>query len=147
MQPSRTATVCEVDRARKRAASRKRAQNLGYRDNQPLETCHPETTHLTATEAHVRLARRLLALAARTTRAVTYTWTCYTEGFSHFVTSMTAPVKLPAGAFAGWDLHPPESVRLLTAHAHSGQSALVGRMDQSIQRGHSVDDDASPSKD
>ena len=28
--------------------------------------------------------------------------------FSHFVTSMTAPM-LPAGAFAGWDLHPLES--------------------------------------
>ena len=31
--PPRAATVCEVDRARKRAASRKRAQNLGYRTN------------------------------------------------------------------------------------------------------------------
>ena len=30
------------------------------------------------------------------------------EGFSHFVTSMTAPIA-PAGAFAGWDLHPLES--------------------------------------
>src|ERR1700690_4466939 len=49
VQPSQTATVCEVDRARKRAASRKRAQNLGCRTNNPLETDHPETTHLTAT--------------------------------------------------------------------------------------------------
>src|SRR6266568_6343295 len=30
------------------------------------------------------------------------------EGFSHFVTSMTAPL-LPAGAIAGWDFHPLES--------------------------------------
>src|SRR5208282_3355870 len=30
------------------------------------------------------------------------------EGFSHFLTSMTAPL-LPAGAFAGWDSHPLES--------------------------------------
>src|SRR5882724_5229839 len=30
------------------------------------------------------------------------------EGFSHFVTSMTAPM-LPAGAIAGWDFHPLES--------------------------------------
>jgi len=30
------------------------------------------------------------------------------EGFRHFVSSMPAPV-LPAGAFAGWDLHPLES--------------------------------------
>src|SRR6266511_1314496 len=39
VQPSRTATVCEVDRARKRAASCNRAQNLGYRTNK-LEICH-----------------------------------------------------------------------------------------------------------
>src|SRR5271165_6350775 len=39
----RQATACEVDRARKRAASRKRAQNLGYRTNgwRPI---HAETT-------------------------------------------------------------------------------------------------------
>jgi hypothetical protein len=43
------------------------------------------------------------------------------EGFSHFVTSMTAPV-LPAGAFAGWDLHPLEKRRLITAHATRGPS-------------------------
>src|SRR5216684_982952 len=30
------------------------------------------------------------------------------EGFSHFVTSMSAPM-LPAGAVAGWGLHPLES--------------------------------------
>ena len=42
------------------------------------------------------------------------------EGFSHFVTSMTAPV-LPAGAFAGWDLHPLEKRRLITAHAKTGR--------------------------
>src|SRR5712672_2800052 len=67
VQPSRTATVCEVDRARKRAASRKRAQNLGCRTNNPLETDHPETTHLTATcsceacAAFTRVAARTLA--------------------------------------------------------------------------------------
>ena len=39
------------------------------------------------------------------------------EGFSHFVTSMTA-LMLPAGAVAGWDLHPLEKRRLVTAHTH-----------------------------
>src|SRR5262245_16013529 len=34
-----------------------------------------------------------------------------TEGFSHFVTSI-APRLLPAGAFAGWDLHSLESAAL-----------------------------------
>jgi hypothetical protein len=33
------------------------------------------------------------------------------EGFSHFVSSMTAPM-LPAGAVAGWGLHPLESAAL-----------------------------------
>src|SRR5208337_4424874 len=45
--------------------------------------------------------------------------TCYTEGFSHFVTSMTAPVA------SGWSvrrvgLAPTGKRRLLTAHANSG---------------------------
>jgi hypothetical protein len=65
VQPSRTATVCEVDRARKRAASRKRAQTSDT--GQPLETDHPETTHLTAPcsceacSAFTRVAARTLA--------------------------------------------------------------------------------------
>jgi hypothetical protein len=65
VQPSRTATVCEVDRARKRAASRKRAQTSDT--GQPLETYHPETTHLTAPcscevcSAFTRVAARTLA--------------------------------------------------------------------------------------
>jgi hypothetical protein len=28
------------------------------------------------------------------------------EGFSHFVTSMTAPIASGGSEFAGWDLHP-----------------------------------------
>ena len=48
--------------------------------------------------------------------------TSYTEGFSHFVTSMTAPVA------SGWSvrrvgLAPTGKRRLLTAHAKSGHSA------------------------
>src|SRR5712672_2245355 len=35
----------------------------------------------------------------------------HSEGFSYFVTSIAAPV-LPAGAVAGWDLHPLESAAL-----------------------------------
>ena len=31
------------------------------------------------------------------------------EGFSHFVTSMTAPIASGWSIFAGWDLHPLES--------------------------------------
>jgi len=51
--------------------------------------------------------------------------TCYTEGFSHFVTSMTAPVA------SGWSgrrvgLSPTGKRRLRTAHASSGRSASFG---------------------
>jgi hypothetical protein len=34
------------------------------------------------------------------------------EGFSLFVSSMTAPVASGWSAFAGWDLHPLESAAL-----------------------------------
>ena len=34
------------------------------------------------------------------------------EGFSHFVTSMTAPVASGGSEFTGWDLHPLESAAL-----------------------------------
>ena len=52
--------------------------------------------------------------------------TCYTEGFSHFVTSMTAPVA------SGWSvrrvgLAPTGKRRLRTAHAKSGHSPTVWR--------------------
>ncbi len=47
--------------------------------------------------------------------------TCYTEGFNHFATSMTAPVA------SGWSvcrvgLAPTGKRRLLTAYANSGRS-------------------------
>jgi hypothetical protein len=35
--------------------------------------------------------------------------TLYTEGFSHFVTSMSAPIASGWSNFAGWDSHPLES--------------------------------------
>src|SRR5208282_5892449 len=116
VQPSRTATVCEVDRARQRAASRKRAQNLGYRTNRWRLITRKRPTRLAP--AHVRLARRSLALRPAHSRGHLYV-TRYTEGFSHFVTSMTAPVA------SGWSvrrvgLSPTGKRRLRTAHARSG---------------------------
>ena len=38
--------------------------------------------------------------------------TSYTEGFSHFVTSMTAPVASGWSDLAVWDSHPLESAAL-----------------------------------
>src|SRR5271155_4472099 len=55
--------------------------------------------------------------------------TSHTEGFSHFVTSMTAPVA------SGWSvrrvgLAPTGKRRLLTAHANSGHCPTVRGMGQ-----------------
>jgi len=55
--------------------------------------------------------------------------TSYTEGFSHFVTSMTAPVA------SGWSvrrvgLAPTGKRRLLTAHANTGRSPTAWRTRQ-----------------
>ena len=45
------------------------------------------------------VSRRTHSRCGPHTRAVTYTVTSYTKGFSHFVTSMTAPV---ASGWSGW---------------------------------------------
>src|SRR5208282_6400719 len=79
VQPSRTATVCEVDRARKRAASLKRAQNLGYQTNH--WRLAPGNDPLTLTCS----CEDCSALRPAHLRRHQYV-TCYTEGFSHFVT-------------------------------------------------------------
>ncbi len=65
-------------------------------------------------DPHVRLARRSLALRPAHSRRYLYV-TGYTQGFSHFVTSMTAPVA------SGWSvrrmgLAPHGKRRLLTGH-------------------------------
>src|SRR5271167_4771517 len=57
---------------------------------------------------------------------------CYTEGFSHFVTSMTAPVA------SGWSvrrvgLAPTGKRRLVTAHANSGRSRTTARTKSPIR--------------
>ena len=58
---------------------------------QPLETYHRKRPAW-RTPARVRLSRRSRALRPAHSHHVT----CYTEGFSHFVTSMTAQVD------SGW---------------------------------------------
>jgi len=51
-----------------------------------------------------------------------YFATRLSEGFNHFVCSMMLRL-LPAGAVAGWGLHPLEKRRPITAHA----KVLTGR--------------------
>jgi hypothetical protein len=61
--------------------------------------------------------------------------TSYTEGFSHFVASMTAPVASGWSDLAGWGLHPLESAalsrRTQSAAIHRGLGELVKKRLQS----------------
>jgi len=51
-----------------------------------------------------RIAQRSLAL--RPAHSPSHLMTLYTRGFSHFVTSMTAPIASGWSKIAGWDSHP-----------------------------------------
>ena len=92
------------------------------RSSRPAVSAFPENVVGSAcTSSFSRLARRLLALRPAHSRSHLYV-TSYTEGFSHFVTSMTAPVA------SGWSvrrvgLAPTGKRRLVTAHTYSGRSA------------------------
>src|SRR5271165_1950035 len=99
------------------------------RSSHPAVSAFPEIAVGSAcTSSFSRLARRLLALRPAHSRRHLYV-TGYTEGFSHFVTSMTAPVA------SGWSvrrvgLAPTGKRRLLTAHANSGHSPTAWRTGQ-----------------
>ncbi len=85
------------------------------RSSHPAVTAFPDNVVGSAcTSSFSRLAQRSLALRPAHSRGHLYV-TCYTEGFSHFVTSMTAPVA------SGWSgcrvgLAPTGKRRLVTAH-------------------------------
>ena len=85
------------------------------RSSHPAVSAFPDNVVGSAcTSSFSRFAQRSLALRPAHSRRHLYV-TCYTEGFSHFVTSMTAPVA------SGWSgcrvgLSPTGKRRLLTAH-------------------------------
>ena len=85
------------------------------RSSHPAVTAFPENVVGSAcTSSFSRFAQRSLALRPAHSRGHLYV-TSYTEGFSHFVTSMTAPVA------SGWSgcrvgLAPTGTRRLLKAH-------------------------------
>ena len=91
------------------------AAGRSLRSSHPTVSAFPERVVGSAcTSSFSRLARRSLTLRPAHSRRHLYV-TCYTEGFSHFVTSMTAPVA------SGWSvrrvgLSPTGKRRLLTAH-------------------------------
>ena len=81
------------------------------RSSHPAVTAFPDNVVGSAcTSSFSRPARRSLALRPAHSRRHLYV-TCYTEGFSHFVTSMTAPVASgwsvsPGGACTHWKAPP-----------------------------------------
>src|SRR5271156_6133383 len=89
------------------------------RSSHPALSAFPDNVvGSTCTLSFSRIAQRSLALRPAHSRRHLYV-TCYTEGFSHFVSSMTAPVA------SGWSgcrvgLSPTGKRRLLTAHTLSG---------------------------
>jgi hypothetical protein len=99
------------------------------RSSRPAVSAFPEVAVGSAcTSTFSELARRSLALRPAHSRRHLYV-TSYTEGFSHFVTSMTAPVA------SGWSvrrvgLAPTGKRRLVTAHANSGHSQSAQRTGQ-----------------
>ena len=50
--------------------------------------------------------------------------TPYIGGFSYFVTSIAAPIASGRSDLAGWDFHPLEKRRLITAHTLNGHSDI-----------------------
>ena len=96
-----------------------------YQPSSKLQSGRPAHRPFRACSAFTRGCARTLAL-------LTYDVTSYTEGFSHFVTSMTAPVA------SGWSvrrvgLAPTGKRRLLTAHAKSGHSRRYGQRAKSTE--------------
>jgi hypothetical protein len=106
------------------AAATTPAQRLGLLLRSSTQSWQPSPVWQPGRPAH-RPFRGLLGVHSRCglhTRAATKSWLALPEGFSHFVTSMTAPVA------SGWSVRrvgftPTEKRRLITAHAKTGRSA------------------------
>jgi hypothetical protein len=107
------------------------------RSSHPAVSAFPEiAVGSVCTSSFSRLARRSLALRPAHSRRHLYV-TSHTEGSSHFVTSMTAPVA------SGWSgcrvgLSPTGKRRLVTAHANSGHSRARWHWLESTQSRHLV---------
>ena len=95
------------------------------RSSHPAVSAFPDNVVGSAcTSSFSRIAQRSLALRPAHLRRHLYV-TCYTEGSSHFVTSMTAPVA------SGWSgcrvgLAPTGKRRLGTAHTFGGRCRSSG---------------------
>jgi hypothetical protein len=101
------------------------------RSSHPAVTAFPDNVVGSAcTSSFSRPARRSLALRPAHSRRHLYV-TCYTEGFSHFVTSMTAPVASgwsgwPGGACTHWKAPPCHGAHVKRTLRMAGWNVSVG---------------------
>src|SRR2546421_7199889 len=90
--------------------------------NHPSVSAFPDSTIGSAcTSSFSRFARRSLALRPAHSRS--HQIRDRYPGASDISSPLCLPRLLPAGAIAGWALHPLEKRRLVTAHVGSGRSA------------------------
>ena len=96
------------------------AQPLAVPHRSSVQWCQPSPKGSSGRPAH-RHFRGLLGVHSRYglhTRAVTVNRDPLPEGFQSLRYLHDCSGLLPAGAFAGWGLHPLEKRRLITAHTH-----------------------------
>src|SRR5271168_4739240 len=92
--------------------------------NRPSVSAFPDSTIGSAcTSTFSRFARRLLALRPAHSRS--HQIRDRYPGASDISSPPCLPRLLPAGAIAGWALHPLEKRRLLTAHAERSHGRLA----------------------
>jgi hypothetical protein len=95
------------------------------RSSHPAVSAFPDTPVGSAcTSSLSKIARRSLTLRPVHSRRPPIRGPL-SEGFGHFVTSMTAPVASGWSELAGWGLHPLEKRRLITAHVESRCGAVT----------------------
>ena len=127
------------------------------RSSHPAVSAFPDNVVGSAcTSSFSRVAQRSLALRPAHSRRHQYV-TCYTEGFSHFVTSMTAPVASgwsvwPGGTCTHWKAPPfhgarqaavPRRLRALVKSTLSGRlSAVLGLLYLRTRFSNKVDEAA-----
>src|SRR5271167_2027812 len=94
------------------------------RSNRPSVSAFPDSTVRSAcTSSFSRFAQRLLALRPAHSRS--HQIRDRYPGASDISSPPCLPRLLPAGAVAGWALHPLEKRRLVTAHVESGPPDLA----------------------
>jgi hypothetical protein len=119
------------------------------RSSHPAVTAFPDNVVGSAcTSSFSRIAQRSLALRPAHSRGHLYV-TCYTEGFSHFVTSMTAPVASgwsgwPGGACTHWKAPPCHGAHVKRTLRIGTVGAAVGGIREHSPAPHQRLPDARP---